>query len=60
VCLRILVRKCFCDVNTCERKIKASRLTPFARPLARVTVRLLEARSVPRPCYRWYARSASR
>src|SRR5438477_11447628 len=42
VCLRVLVRKCFCDVSTCERKITASRLTPFVEPLARVTVRLFQ------------------
>jgi transposase len=40
VCLRVLVRKCFCDVSTCVRKITASRLTPFVEPLARVTTRL--------------------
>lgn len=42
VCLRILVRKCFCDVNTCVRKIFAERLAPFAEPLARVTTRLFQ------------------
>jgi len=40
--LRVLVRKCFCDVNTCARKIFAERLTPFVEPLARVTVRLFQ------------------
>jgi transposase len=40
VCLRILARKCFCDVGTCTRKIFAERLTPFVEPLARVTTRL--------------------
>jgi transposase len=40
MCLRVLVRKCFCDVSTCARKIFAERLTPFVEPLARVTVRL--------------------
>ncbi len=34
------MRKCFCDVNTCVRKIFAERLTPFVEPLARVTARL--------------------
>ena len=42
VCLRVLVRKCFCDVRTCVRKIFAERFTPFLEPLARVTVRLCE------------------
>jgi transposase len=42
VCLRVLVRKCFCDVSTCARKITASRLTPFVEPLARVTARLFQ------------------
>ena len=42
VCLRILVRKCFCDVSTCTRKIFAERLTPFVEPLARVTTRLFQ------------------
>src|SRR5579859_5667815 len=40
ICLHVLVRKCFCDVSTCMRKIFAERLTPFVEPLARVTVRL--------------------
>ncbi len=40
VCLRVLVRKCFCDASTCARKIFAERLTPFVEPLARVTARL--------------------
>ncbi len=42
VCLRVLVRKCFCDVSTCARKITASRFTPFVEPLARVTTRLFQ------------------
>jgi transposase len=42
VCLRVLVRKCFCDVSTCARKIFAERLTPFVEPLARVTARLFQ------------------
>lgn len=40
VCLQVQVRKCFCDVSTCVRKIFAERLTPFVEPLARVTARL--------------------
>ena len=42
VCLHVLVRKCFCDVSTCARKIFAERLTPFVEPLARVTARLFQ------------------
>jgi hypothetical protein len=42
VCLRAQVRKCFCDVSTCARKIFAERLTSFVEPLARVTVRLFQ------------------
>ncbi|WP_201377749.1 ISL3 family transposase [Ktedonobacter sp. SOSP1-52] len=42
VCLRVLVRKCFCDVSTCARKIFAERFTPFIEPLARVTARLFQ------------------
>ncbi|MBO0793416.1 MAG: transposase, partial [Ktedonobacteraceae bacterium] len=42
VCLRVLVRKCFCDTPGCARKITASRLTPFVEPLARVTARLFQ------------------
>ncbi len=42
VYLRVLVRKCFCDVSTCARKIFAERLTPFVQPLARVTARLFQ------------------
>jgi len=34
------VRKFFCDVPTCPRKIFTERLAPFAAPWARVTVRL--------------------
>ena len=40
--LQVLVRKCFCDVSTCTRKIFAERLTPFVEPLARVTMRLFQ------------------
>ena len=42
ICLQVLVRKCFCDVSTCARKIFAERLTPFVEPLARVTTRLFQ------------------
>jgi hypothetical protein len=35
VCLRVLMRKCFCDVPSCARNIFVERLTPFAQPLAR-------------------------
>jgi transposase len=42
VCLQVLVRKCFCDVSSCARKIFAERLTPFVEPLARVTARLFQ------------------
>ena len=42
VCLRVPVRKCFCDVSTCVRKIFAERLMPFVEPLARVTALLFQ------------------
>lgn len=42
VCLQVLVRKCFCDVSTCARKIFAECLIPFVKPLARVTTRLFQ------------------
>jgi transposase len=42
ICLQVLIRKCFCDVSTCARKIFAERLTPFVKPLARVTSRLFQ------------------
>lgn len=38
----VLVRKYFCDVTTCARKIFVERLTPFAQPWARVTKRLYQ------------------
>jgi transposase len=38
--LLLAVRKFFCDVPTCPRKIFAERLAPFAAPRARVTPRL--------------------
>ena len=37
------VRKFFCESRTCPRKIFAERITPFARPWARVTTRLSES-----------------
>jgi transposase len=40
--LRVLVRKYFCDVPNCTRKIFAERLTPFVEPWARVTRRLYQ------------------
>jgi len=42
VCLLVCVRKLFCEVSTCARKIFAERLTPFAQPWARVTRRLYQ------------------
>src|SRR5712692_1488218 len=36
------VRKFFCDVPTCPRKIFAERLAPFVTPGARVTLRLFQ------------------
>ena len=42
VCLLVCVRKLFCEVSTCARKIFAERLTPFAQPWARVTQRLYQ------------------
>jgi transposase len=36
------VRKFFCDVPTCPRKIFAERLAPFVAPGARVTLRLFQ------------------
>ncbi len=38
--LQIQVRKYFCDVPSCARKIFAERLMPFVEPKARVTQRL--------------------
>lgn len=40
--LRVLVRKWFCQVTACARKIFAERLTPFVAPWARVTARLFQ------------------
>jgi transposase len=42
VCLALHVRKFFCDVITCPRKIFAERLTPFVEPQARGTSRLCQ------------------
>ncbi len=36
------VRKCFCQVPTCERQIFVERLNPFIEPWARVTQRLFQ------------------
>src|SRR6266571_1274859 len=38
--LLVQVRKCFCEVTTCARKIFSERLTPFVDAFARVTRRL--------------------
>jgi transposase len=40
--LLVQVRKCFCEVPDCARKIFVERLTPFAQPWARVTRRLYQ------------------
>ncbi|MBO0796410.1 MAG: ISL3 family transposase, partial [Ktedonobacteraceae bacterium] len=40
--LLVLVRKCFCEVPTCARKIFAERIIPFVAPWARVTARLFQ------------------
>jgi transposase len=40
--LLVQVRKFFCDVTNCARKIFVERLTPFVAPWARVTVRLYQ------------------
>ena len=40
--LILRVRKFFCDVETCARKIFVERLTPFVLPRARVTERLYQ------------------
>jgi transposase len=47
VCLLVCVRKFFCQVSTCARKIFAERLTPFVEPWARVTRRLYQIVQVP-------------
>lgn len=40
--LQLQVRKCFCEVSTCARKIFVEHLTPFVEPWARVTRRLYQ------------------
>src|SRR6266702_3524950 len=40
--LLVQVRKCFCQVPGCARKIFLERLTPFVEPWARVTRRLYQ------------------
>jgi transposase len=40
--LLVQVRKCFCEVTTCTRKIFSERLTPFVDTFARVTRRLYQ------------------
>jgi transposase len=40
--LVLQVRKFFCDVKTCPRKIFTERLAPFIQPWARVTTRLFQ------------------
>ncbi|EFH79815.1 ISL3 family transposase [Ktedonobacter racemifer] len=40
--LLVQVRKCFCQVPDCARKIFMERLTPFVQPWARVTQRLYQ------------------
>jgi transposase len=58
VCLLMQVRKFFCDVKACARKIFVERLAPFVAPLARVTTRLSESVEAHRVCHRWHAWSA--
>ncbi len=41
--LLLQVRKFFCEVSTCVRKIFAERLAPFVEPWARVTTRLYQS-----------------
>ena len=40
--LLVQVRKCFCKVPDCTRKIFMERITPFVEPWARVTRRLYQ------------------
>ena len=40
--LQVEVRKCFCEMGTCVRKIFIERLTPFVEPWGRVTRRLYQ------------------
>ena len=42
VLLLLQVRKCFCKVPDCARKIFVKRLTPFVEPWTRVTQRLYQ------------------
>lgn len=42
VCILLSVRKFFCDVPTCPRKIFTERLAPFVASRARVTARLFQ------------------
>src|SRR5260221_11578587 len=41
--LLVQVRKFFCDVTACARKIFTERIDPFVKPWARVTTRLSES-----------------
>jgi len=41
--LLVRVRKFFCEVSTCVRKIFAERMAPFVEPRARVTTRLYQS-----------------
>jgi hypothetical protein len=41
--LLVQVRKFFCDVTTCERKIFVERISPFVEPWALVTTRLSQS-----------------
>ena len=40
--LQVEVRKCFCEMSSCARKIFVERLTPFVEPWGRVTRRLYQ------------------
>ncbi|HEY6411501.1 MAG TPA: transposase, partial [Ktedonobacteraceae bacterium] len=40
--LLVEVRKCFCEMSSCARKIFVERLTPFVEPWGRVTRRLYQ------------------
>lgn len=42
VCIHLQVRKCFCELSTCARKIFAERLMHFVDAFARVTQRLFQ------------------
>src|SRR5258708_12546439 len=43
VCLLLHVRKFFCEVTTCARKIFVERMMAFVEPWARVTTRLYQS-----------------